>query len=158
MLGEAGSIASIVGVVISLLGLGFALLQLSKLRGETRAARAAAEETRRLLRRDLTGADLARLSERIQGLIELHRDRDRVRALDRYPEIRGLLIEVRRQHPNLSEEHSRRIQSAIVMLIDIQNKVEGLTGDMSQEMVARFNQDLTELQSMLLPELEDQLE
>ena len=158
MLGEAGSIASIVGVVISILGLTFALLQLSKLRGETRAARAAAEETRRLLRRDLTGTDLARLSERIQGLIELHRDRDRVRSLDRYPEIWGLLVEVQRQHPNLSEDQRRRIQSAIAMLVDIQNEVEGLTGDMDQEMVSRFNQDLTKLQSILLPELADQLE
>ena len=70
MLAEIGSLASIAGLLVALLGLGFALLQLSRLRGETRAARQAAEETRRLLRRDLAGTDLTRLAERIQGLME----------------------------------------------------------------------------------------
>ena len=105
MLGEAGSIASVVGLLVSLLGLGFALLQLSRLRGEARAAREAAEETRQLLLRDSAGTDLTRIGERIQGLIEIHRSGDRARALDRYPEIYRLLIEIRRNHPNLDEEY-----------------------------------------------------
>jgi hypothetical protein len=58
MLGDAGSIASIVGVVVSLVGLGFAIWQLARLRGETRAAREAAEETRQSVRRDLAMSDI----------------------------------------------------------------------------------------------------
>ena len=158
MLSEIGSIASVVGVLVSLLGLGFALLQLRKLRGETRAAREASEETRRLLRRDLTGTDLTRLSERIQGLIELHRSGDRARALDRYPEIRGLFIDIQRQHPNLSEEHRRQIQSAVNIITNMQLEVEGLGGDIPQEIGRRFNGDLVRFQAALLVELEDFLE
>ena len=157
MLGEVGSVASIVGLLVALLGLGFALLQLSRLRGETRAARDAAEETRRLLRRDLAGTDLTRLSERIQGLMEMHRSGDRGRALDRYPEIQRLLIEIRRQHPNLTEEHRDRIQEAIATLRDMQSELERLAGNIPQPVIANFNSALLLLQSELLVELEDLL-
>ena len=158
MLAEIGSLASIAGLLVALLGLGFALLQLSRLRGETRAARQAAEETRRLLRRDLAGTDLTRLSERIQGLMEMHRSGDRGRALDRYPEIQRLLIEIRRQHPNLTAEHRDRLQEAIATLRNMQSALERLAGDIPQPVVANFNSALLLLQSELLVELEDLLE
>lgn len=157
MLGEVGSVASIAGLLVALLGLGFALLQLSRLRGETRAVRDAAEETRRLLRRDLAGTDLTRLNERIQGLVEMHRSGDRGRALDRYPEIQRLLIEIRRQHPNLTEEYRDRIQEAIATLRDMQSELERLEGNIPQPAIANFNSALLLLQSELLVELEDLL-
>lgn len=157
MLGEAGSIASIAGLLVSLSGLGFALLQLSRLRGEARAARDAAEETRQLLRRDSAGTDLTRLGERIQGLIEIHRSGDRARALDRYPEIYRLLIAIRRNHPNLDGEHRRRLQRAIARLQNMQGEMEGQESGISLEQVQRFNRTLNHLQSTLLAELEDRL-
>lgn len=159
MLGEAGSIASLAGLLVSLLGLGFALLQLSRLRGETRAARDASEETRRLLRRDSAGSDLTRIGERIQGLIEIHRNGDRSRALDRYPEIYRLLIAIRRNHPNLSEEYRRQLQEALATVRDMQGKLEGLTGSsIPQSAINNFNAALLLLQTELLVELQDRLE
>ena len=159
MLSEIGSIASVVGVLVSLLGLGFALLQLRKLRGETRAAREASEETRRLLSRDLASTDLTRLNERIQGLIELHRSGDRRRALDRYPEIWDSLIRIRRRHPNLSEEHRRQIQNAVETITNMQRQSEELEGDaLPKEIISDFNVELLKLQSMLLAALEDELQ
>ena len=157
MLGEVGSVASIVGLLVALLGLGFALLQLSRLRGETRAARDAAEETRRLQRRDLAGTDLTRLNERIQGLVEMHRSGDRGRALDRYPEIQRLLIAIRRQHPNLSAEHRHQLQEAVATLRNMQGALERLEGAIPQPLIADFNSILLLLQSELLVELEDLL-
>ena len=158
MLAEIGSLASIAGLLVALVGLGFALLQLSRLRGETRAARQAAEETRRLLRRDLAGTDLTRLSERIQGLMEMHRSGDRARALDRYPEIQRLLIEIRRQHPNLSAEHRDRLQNAVNRLRKMQSELEGQEGNITPAQMQRFNRALTRIQLNLLVELEDLLE
>ena len=159
MLSEIGSIASVVGVLVSRLGLGFALLQLRKLRGETRAAREASEETRRLLSRDLVSTDLTRLNERIQGLIELHRSGDRRRALDRYPEIWDSLIRIRRRHPNLSEEHRRQIQNAVETITNMQRQSEELEGDaLPKEIISDFNVELLKLQSMLLAALEDELQ
>ena len=157
MLGEVGSLASIVGLLVALGGLGIALWQLSRLRGETRAAREAAEETRRLLRRDLAGTDLTRLNERIQGLMEMHRNGDRGRALDRYPEIQRLLIAIRRQHPNLSPEHRHQLQEAVATLRNMQGALERLEGNLPQPLIADFNGILLLLQSELLVELEDLL-
>jgi hypothetical protein len=81
MLGDAGNIASIVGLLVSLVGLGIAIWQLARLRGETRAAREAAEETRRAVARDLAISDISRINERVQALIEMHRRGEWNRAL-----------------------------------------------------------------------------
>ncbi len=158
MLGEAGSIASLVGLLVSLSGLGFALLQLSRLRGETRAAREASEETRRLLRRDSAGSDLTRIGERIQGLIEIHRSGDRARALDRYPEIYRLLIAIRRNHPNLSEEHRHLLQNSVRLIQNMEDELEGTAVVITLEQVRRLNRTLNYLRSTLLVELADLLE
>jgi hypothetical protein len=80
MLGDAGSVASLVGVMVSVGGLGFAIWQLTRLRGETRAAREASEATRRALGRELASTELARLHGRLQSLKEMHRSGDRLRA------------------------------------------------------------------------------
>ncbi len=65
MLDDAGSIASLAGVGVSLVGLGFSILQLRKLRGETRAAREAVEATCRAIGRELPNTELTRLGERM---------------------------------------------------------------------------------------------
>ena len=159
MLNEIGIIASVVGALVSLPGLGFALIQLHKLRGETQAAREAAEATRRLLRRNLTGTNLTRLSERIQSLIEIHRSGDRARALDRYPDVRDLLINIRRQHPDLSPERRSQILGAAERITSMQMQAEALSGDLlPQEIWTGFNYYLVQLQTTLLAELEDQLQ
>lgn len=159
VLSELGSITSIVGLPLSLLALAIALHQLRQLRGEAQAARDAAEEARRLLRRDLTITDLARLRERIQGLMELHRNGDRMRALDRYPEIWDAFLQIRRLHPDISDEHRQRIQNAIEVITSMQRQVEELDdGTIPPEIRSAFNDALLELQSDLLPDLEDELE
>ena len=158
MLGEAGSIASLVGLPLTFAALLFAIYHLSRLRGEARAARDAAEEARGLLRRDLTSTDLIRLRERIQDLIELHRSGTKAQALDRYPEILGLLREIRRQHPNLPDEHLRKIQAAMATLNAMQDEMEALEGNIAEDTGLRFNRFLRELQTNLLLELEDLLE
>ena len=158
MLSEIGSIASVIGVLVSLLGLGFALLQLRKLRGETRAAREAAEEAQRLIRRETTGTDLTRLNERIQALIDVIRAGDRERALERFPEIRNLFIDIRRHHPNLTPEHRSLIQESIAALRYIQNELEALSSGIPTGLRTKFNGELTDFQTSLLVELEDRLE
>ena len=105
MLGDAGSIASLVGLIgvpISLIGLIIAILQIRKLRGETRAARQASEATRRAVSRDLVLGDLIRISERIQALKELHRRDEWAQALHLYPELQRGLITIRSRYSGLS--------------------------------------------------------
>ena len=68
MLDDAGSIASLAGLAVSLVGLVIAIWQIMKLRGETRAGNEAAAETRRALQRENAGVNLTRVNERIEGL------------------------------------------------------------------------------------------
>ena len=157
MLSELGSIASIVGLPLSLIALVFAIYHLINLRGETRAAREASEETQRLIRRDTTSTDLTRLSERIQGLIDLICVGDRERALERFPQIRDLFIDVRRNHPDLTTEHRIQIQEAINSLRYMQIDLEGLEGEIQIESRATLIDKLIETQTTLLLDVEDWL-
>ena len=157
MLNELGSIASMVGLPLSFIALVFAIYHLLRLRGETRAAREAAEETQALLHRDLTLADLIRINERIQGLIDLLRTSDRERALERFPEIRNLFMDIRRRHPNLDIDHRSQIQEANTTLWDIQINLETIAGEVPSELRAKLISELTGLQVNLLLELEDRL-
>ena len=158
MLGDAGSIASLVGVAVGLPALVFAILQLWGLKGEATATREASEATRRALGRDLAIADITKLNERMQGLKEIHRDGSRQRALDRYPEVIELFRDVRRRHPRLSEQDQIEIQRAIEDITEIERTVEGLEGAITREVMSALNYVLTDLQSTLLPKLEDRLE
>lgn len=145
-------------VGVSLLGLGFALWQLRKLRGETRAALEASEATRRAMGREIASAELTRLGERIEGLKTLHRRRNREQCLAAYPEIREMFLEIRRRHPGLSDFQRRTILRAIGRISDMETTVEALNGDIPSEMTGEFNLQLTSIQTTLLPQLEDQLQ
>ena len=68
------------------------------------------------------------------------------------------MLDVRRRHPGLSEEHRVRILRASTQIREMENAVEGLEGEMPLERVSEFNRRLTDFQSILLPELEDQLQ
>ena len=128
MLSDAGGIASLIGVFVSLFGLGFAILQILRLRGETRAARQATEETRRAFARETTSISLARVNERIEGLKDLHRRSEWNRALDRYPEISRMLIDIRVRHPEMSDEQRTTIQKVAVTQLNEMGKTVESTG------------------------------
>ena len=157
MLSEAGSIASLIGVFVSLFGLGFAILQIWKLRGETRAAREAAEETRRAADREATSISLARVNERIEGLKELHRRREWNRALDRYPDIIRMLINIRVRHPDMSDEQRTTIQKVVAQLTEMGNTVESSDGEVAQEEAQQFNIRLS-YDQLPLAEIESELQ
>jgi len=158
MLGDAGSIGSLVGVAVSLLGLTIAIVQLTKLRGETRAAKEAAEAAKLAIGRELASTELTRLGGRIEALKELHRSGDLDRCLSAYSEIRELFLEIRRRHPGLSNGHKRSIFRANVQVGDMEAAMESLQGEMTPDTIADFNRILTVFQTQLLPVLEDQLQ
>ena len=159
MLTDFGSGASIIGVVISLFGLGFALLQLSRLRGETHAARIASEEALNLYKRELANTDLARLRERIQRLMEIHRQRDAIRALDQYREIWEMFLAVRQRLPYLSVGLRAEIQRAVEDITEMQRLVEGIESDkISPEQYLDFNSTLLRIQSDLLANIAESIE
>ena len=154
MLSDIGSIASLAGAVISLLGLGFAILQLRKLRGETRAARDAAEAAEQAVRRDQTISDLASLREKIEGLKEAHRRGDRDRAFTGYRDVKSSLTNIELRHPNLTDNLLERIRTALSAITEMERYTDGIEGELPLERVSEFNQTLSILDTDLVTELQ----
>ena len=120
--------------------------------------REAAEAARRALGRDLAIADVIRLNERLQAVKEIHRGGNRLRALDRYPELVDLFADIQRRHPGLSGNNKRAIQRAIAEISDIEQAVERIEDTIPRDLSGDYNQILTGFQSTILPELEERLQ
>ncbi len=154
MFADIGNSASIAGVVVSLLGLGFAILQLRKLRGETRAAKEASESAERAIRRDLTITELAALREKIQELKDIHRRGDKQRAFVYYGDITSSLSDIGLRHPNLTGSLRERIRNASSAITDMESFADSLEGNLPLEKVSEFNVALSGLETGLIPELQ----
>ena len=154
MLGAAGSIASLAGTAISLLGLGFAILQLRRLRGETRAAREAAQAAERAVRRDLTISELAALREKIQELKDAHRRGDRSTAFVCYRDVKFSLINIELRHPKLIDNLRMQIQAALSAVTEMERYTDSVEGPLPLEQLSEFNQTLSELDTELVAELQ----
>ena len=153
MLNDIGSWFSIAGVVVSLLGLGFAILQIIKARGEARAAREAAEAARAEIRRELTSVELERLDARFNTLKQVHRAGDARRALDHYIFVKESLRDILHRYPGLSERQKEKVREAIGELLNIESTTEELSGPISPSLAAEFNNRISAAQSELLLEL-----
>ena len=140
---------------MSLLGLGFAILQIRRLRGETRAARKAAQKTRQAIGREFTTVELARLHGALQELKGIHRDGDRLRALGQYPQIQTTLADIRRRHPSLDAKRLEVIRGATREISEMESRAEGLSGSLPTETKTAFNNTLSRIQRELIPQLED---
>ena len=154
MLGTAGSIASLAGAAISLLGLGFAILQLRKLRGETQAAREAAQAAERAVRRDLTISELAALRENIQELKEAHRRGDRRGAFVCYRDVKSGLTSIEFRHPNLTGDLREEIRTALSTVTEMERYTDSIEGPLPLGQLSEFNQTLSELDTELVSELQ----
>ena len=157
MLGTVGSIASLAGLAVSLLGLGFAILQLRKLRGETRAAREASESAERAFRRDLTLSELASLREKIDELKDVHRRGDRLRAFACYKEIASSLSDIGLRHPNLTDCLRERIRNTSSAITEMERFLDSIEGTLSLDKVSEFNAILSNIQTELIPELQGRM-
>lgn len=154
MLGTVGSIASLAGLVVSLLGLGFAILQLRKLRGETRAAKSAAQRAEQAVRRDWTNTESARLNVKIEQLKDTHRTGDRSRALSQYADIVESLLDVARRYPDLPDSVEREIFQGIEQIQAMESETEVMEFGIPLSAARSFNRTLSAMQRELLPKLE----
>lgn len=155
--GTIGNIDSLAGALISLLGLGFAILQLRKLRGETRAAKEASESAERAVRRDLAATELVRLREKIQELKDIHRRGDQDRAFAYYRDITASLSDVLLRHPSLTDKLRTQIRDAASAIAEMERFADSIEGGLSREMVSEFNFTLSELDTQLITELQSRM-
>lgn len=153
MFGDIGSGASLIGVLVSLLGLGFAIWQLMKVKSTADAAKKAAEEARDNFKRELTAVELARLNGRINHLKEMHRSGNRWRVLDCYLFVKESLHDIYRQYPELSQEQRAAIMRSVEVISSMEFRVETLPDNIEAAVAAELNAELNEMQERLLIEL-----
>lgn len=136
-----------------MLGLGFAILQLRKLRGETRAAREASESAERAVRRDQTISDLASLREKIEGLKDAHRRGDRRGAFIGYRDVRSGFVSIEFRHPDLTDGLREQIRDALSAITNMERYTDSIEGALPLEQVSRFNYTLSIVDTELITEL-----
>jgi hypothetical protein len=141
-------VASILGAVVSVAGLTVAIWQIMKLRGETRAAREAAEGTQRALLRETASRSLIRANERTSGLIQSLRDGNWERALFQDQDIRTMLIEAQ-GHPHMPDDDKETLDDIInTTLSDLSHALLSRES-LGREQVGDFNQRLDNHQRRL---------
>lgn len=150
MLESIGNWASIAGVTVSIVGLVIAITQIIKLRGESRAAKEAAEATRAAIRRDLTAAEITRVLALLTRLKTIHRSGNRELALEQYYGIIEALNEVRNRHTNLTAEQGAALYQGIAELNAMELAVESLEGVIPRQLSMQMNAVLSEVQALLL--------
>lgn len=154
ILGTVGSIASLAGLPVSLLGLGFAILQLRKLRGETRAAKEASESAERAVRREQTISELVSLREKIEGLKDAHRPGDRRGAFVCYRDVKSGLVLIELRHPDLTDGLRVQIRDALSAITEMERYTDSIEDALPLEQVSEFNQILSILDTDLITELQ----
>ena len=150
--GRAAEKVALNGSVLSTLpdgGLGFAIYQIMRTRAVATAARDAAQEVREALARNFTIVDLTRAGEQIQGLKEYHPTQQWQRALDRYPDVRRLLVDIGETHQNLTDRHRETIQGARRQIQVMERTAETALRNNSAPNMRSFNATLSEVQSAL---------
>ena len=145
-----GSLASVTGVVVSLAGLAWAIIEARGARSASLAARAAANETRSDIARHLQAVDLQRAIALIQRIKILHGARRWDAALEQYQSLREMLSHIIARCPESQAGIRDRLTDARTAVTDIENLVGGRIGqDIEDSDRSRLNRILNRIQSDL---------
>ncbi len=148
--GNWGSLASVVGVFVSLAGLSWAIREARRARSAAQAARAAASETRSYIARHLQVVDLQRAIALIQRIKLLH-DSDRWEtAMEQYQPLRAMLADIIARCP----EHQPEIRGKLATARRLVGRTENFVGERVREGIeeshrSRLNRRLNRIQSNL---------
>jgi hypothetical protein len=122
LLGKIADLTSIVGIVITLGGFIVALMKIQRSReAADRAARAANKAVQELRLFDAVG-NVNRAISMMEEVRKLHRSDDWVTAIERYPEIRKVLISIRTDMPDLDPQQMTIIQTATQNMVDFESQ------------------------------------
>ena len=145
-----GSLASVTGVVVSLAGLAWAIIEARGARSASQAARAAANETRSDIARHLQAVDLQRAIALIQRIKLLHDTRRWDAALEQYQSLRGMLSYIIARCPESQTGIRDRLDDAREAVTSIENFVGRHIGqDIGNRDRSRLNRILNRIQSDL---------
>jgi hypothetical protein len=120
-----GNIASLLGLLVSVLGFGFTIWQVLKTKRVAEAAKEAAEEARLQILRSEGLVELASALKAMEEIKGLHRQGAWHLLPERYASLRQSLLKIKgTAAPAISEEHQSVFQGAIQHLTDMESKVE----------------------------------
>ena len=112
-----GSWASIVALVISLIGFGIIIYNVIK-------TRSISLQVRNGLRRTDTVLQFSSALSLMEEIKILQRKAAWDILPDRYSSLRKTLVSIKQSNPDMSDEHSRRVQSTISSLSSIEHEIE----------------------------------
>ena len=148
--GNWGSLASVVGVFVSLAGLSWAIREARRARSAAQAARAAASETRSYIARHLQVVNSERAIALIQRIKLLHEiDRWEV-AMEQYQPLRAMLADIIARCPESQPEIRGKLTTARNLVGRMENFVgERISQGISEDDRSLLNRELNSIQSDL---------
>lgn len=142
----ASLIIGALGVFISLGGFTIAVAQIRRTRAAAESAERAATDARAAVFYVTSVSDLSQIVIQMEQVKELHRNREWVRAIDRYILLRRLITEARSRLP---EDIRGALTTAIIRLTQMEKAANQSLVRGEQAPVARLNNELVDLQQSL---------
>lgn len=121
---KLGDFASIVGLIVALIGFAITIINVIKSRQASDAASESVARVREDLKRMETVSDFSAALASMEDIKRLHRDNAWQLLPERYSNLRKLLISIRQDRHNLSDDDKAKIQSAITKLSTMENNVD----------------------------------
>lgn len=151
----AGDVASIIGVLIALIGFAVTIRNVRASKAAALRAEEAANQAREAIRFFDVVAEISTAIAAMEEIRRLHRDAAWAILPDRYGALRKSLVTIRASAPDLSDDEQARIQAAISFLADLEASVEhALEQHQPPLAIASWNQlvsgHILELQEVLL--------
>jgi hypothetical protein len=150
-----GDLASIVGLVASVIGFGLTIYGVFKTKSAAQRAEQAAKSTRDRIRLMDTVVDFAAAISILEEIKRLHRAAQWSVLPDRYAALRKILVTVRASKPQLANGQLAAIQSALANLYQLEGIVERSQTDPSGLKPAKFNSVLSKDIDGLVAALEE---
>ena len=149
-----GDLASVIGLFLSAVGLGWAIIEARGARSAAQAAEPEAEQARiervHAIERHLLTTDVNRAVDLIQRLKLLHGIGRWDGALEQYQSLRSLITSILFRLPEQYTRSREELTVARVLIRKLEDRVSSWgPQEMSSEDVSKFNQELNEIQSDL---------
>ena len=145
-----GNLVGVLGVIVSFVGLWWAIAAARGAQKSAEAAKDAALETQDSIKRVMAVADLHRAISLIQRLKSLHREERWEIALEHYQELRHLLSDIAVRYPNVPSELEEVIREAIGQIRAIEDNVDSaLRNESTPTGANNFNRRLNNVQVQL---------
>ncbi len=145
-----GDAATVVGILVSLGGLGWAITEARGARSASQAAQTAADETRDQIARHLQTVDLQRAIGLIQLVKTLHDNSQWEAAREHYQTLREMLTGIIVRCPEHQTEFRERLTTARTEIRLMEDFVrERFVAGITEHDRSRLNQNLNNIQSDL---------